>query len=135
MKEKFSKEKKNRKKQNDENFTENSPSSKQGESTGSQANSSAQGAPYTQNSVDISTAELLQKGFSDEFTDEEFLEAQKIAEDAEGGTRHVTEGWTKWIVPVIAVSWSIFQMLIASVLLLDSTIIRSIHLAFAITLV
>lgn len=65
----------------------------------------------------------------------DIITAQKIAEDAEGGTRHVTEGWTKWIVPIIAVSWSVFQMLLASVLLLDSTIIRAIHLAFAISLV
>jgi TRAP transporter 4TM/12TM fusion protein len=68
-------------------------------------------------------------------TEEEILLAQKIAEDAEGGTRHVTVGWSRWIVPVIAVSWSLFQMLISSVILLDSTIIRAIHLAFAISLV
>lgn len=65
----------------------------------------------------------------------EFLEAQRIAEDAEGGRRHVTDGPLAYLVPVIAISWSVFQMLIASVWLLDSVIIRAVHLAFAISLV
>lgn len=60
--------------------------------------------------------------------------ARMIAEEAEGGSRHVT-GRGRWIVPVIAVSWSVFQLLTASVLLLDATLIRAIHLAFAICLV
>lgn len=88
-------------------------------------------SPYRSSKEEIS----LREEFTHEATDEELLEAQKIAEDAEGGTRHVTTGPAKWIVPVIAVSWSIFQMLISSVLLLDSTIVRAIHLAFAISLV
>ncbi len=61
-------------------------------------------------------------------------EAQKIAEEAEGGTRHVT-GWSGWIVPVLALTWSLFQLSIASWLLMDSTYVRAIHLAFAISLV
>jgi len=70
-----------------------------------------------------------------ELTEEEILEAQRIADEAEGGSRVVTQGAAKWVVPVIAVSWSIFQLLISSVILLNSTITRSVHLAFAITLV
>lgn len=65
----------------------------------------------------------------------EILEAQRIAEDAEGGRRHVTDGPLAYLVPVIAISWSVFQMLIASVWLLDSVIIRAVHFAFAISLV
>ena len=61
-------------------------------------------------------------------------EAQRIAEEAEGGTRHVT-GWSRWIVPLLALSWSLFQLSVASWLLMDSTYIRSIHLAFALALV
>ncbi len=66
--------------------------------------------------------------------DKDIKEAQRIADEAEGGTRHVT-GWSSWIVPVLALSWSLFQLSVASWLLLDSTYIRSIHLAFAMSLV
>jgi TRAP transporter 4TM/12TM fusion protein len=66
--------------------------------------------------------------------DKDIQEAQRIAEEAEGGTRHVS-GWSKWIVPVLALSWSLFQLSVASWLLLDSTYIRAIHLAFALSLV
>ncbi len=67
--------------------------------------------------------------------DQDIQKAQQIAEDAEGGTRHVTTGWSQYLVPIIAVSWSLFQLAISSFILLDSTIVRAIHLAFAITLV
>lgn len=67
--------------------------------------------------------------------DENLAEAQRIAEEAEGGSRHVERGVGKWIIPVIAGLWSGFQLLLPSVILLDSTIIRSIHLCFAIVLV
>lgn len=70
-----------------------------------------------------------------EVSEEELLEAQRIADEAEGGTRNIQEGPTRWIIPVLAVSWSVFQLLISSVILLNSTITRSVHLAFAITLV
>ena len=66
--------------------------------------------------------------------EKDIQEAQKIADEAEGGTRHVT-GWSGWIVPVLALSWSLFQLSVASWLLMDSTYIRSIHLAFAMSLV
>ncbi len=71
-----------------------------------------------------------------ETPDEESLaEAQRIADDAEGGTRHLDEGVGKWLIPGIAAIWSIFQLMLPSVILLDSTIVRSIHLTFAIVLV
>lgn len=62
-------------------------------------------------------------------------EAHRIAEEAEGGTRHIDKGLGKWLIPIIAGSWSIFQLLLPSAILLDSTIVRSIHLSFAIILV
>jgi len=72
---------------------------------------------------------------SDMTADElDIKKAQMIAEEAEGGSR-VVSGPSKWIVPILAVSWSVFQLLTASVLLLDATLIRSVHLAFAICLV
>lgn len=72
---------------------------------------------------------------TDMTSDEQDLKkAQMIAEEAEGGSR-VVSGPPKWIVPILAVSWSVFQLLTASVLLLDATLIRSVHLAFAICLV
>ncbi|RKX70006.1 MAG: TRAP transporter permease, partial [Spirochaetes bacterium] len=67
--------------------------------------------------------------------DENLAEAQRIAEEAEGGSRHIERGVGKWIIPVLAGIWSVFQLLLPSVILLDSTIIRSIHLTFAIVLV
>jgi TRAP transporter 4TM/12TM fusion protein len=39
------------------------------------------------------------------------------------------------VIPVIAVCWSLFQLSIASWLIIDSTFIRSIHLGFALLLV
>lgn len=66
--------------------------------------------------------------------DEGLAEAQRMKEEEELGLRRVT-GWTAYIVPVIALSWSLFQLSLSSWLLLDSTIIRSIHLAFALAIV
>ncbi len=59
---------------------------------------------------------------------------EKLAH-AEHGMRGDTMGITAKITFVIALCWSIFQMLSASVLLLDSVFVKSIHLAFAILLV
>ncbi|MBI9097175.1 MAG: TRAP transporter permease [Spirochaetaceae bacterium] len=64
----------------------------------------------------------------------ELRDNQLLAEKIEWGAREFT-GLSRWIVPVLAVSWSVFQLLTAAVLLLDATLIRSIHLAFAISLV
>lgn len=57
-------------------------------------------------------------------------EARKMAEEEEGGFRHLT-GWDRWVVPAIAVFWCLFQLSIASWLLIDTVIIRAIHLGFA----
>jgi TRAP transporter 4TM/12TM fusion protein len=60
--------------------------------------------------------------------------ARRMAEEEEGVGRR-PKGWSKWVIPVIAVSWSLFQLSIASWLIIDSTFIRSIHLGFALLLV
>jgi TRAP transporter 4TM/12TM fusion protein len=56
--------------------------------------------------------------------------AKRIAEEEEVGFRHLT-GFTKFIVPTIAVVWCLFQISIASWWILDTVYIRSIHLGFA----
>ena len=55
-------------------------------------------------------------------------------EEAELGNRPLP-GFTRQLVYGLAIAWSIFQLLVADVLLVDSVIVRSVHLAFAITLV
>jgi TRAP transporter 4TM/12TM fusion protein len=60
--------------------------------------------------------------------------ARRMAEEEEGVGRR-PRGWSKWVIPVIAVCWSLFQLSIASWLIIDSTFIRSIHLGFALLLV
>ena len=55
--------------------------------------------------------------------------------DAEHGLRGDTIGVTQKITLIIALSWSLFQLAVASVLLVDTVYIRAIHLAFAISLV
>ena len=44
-------------------------------------------------------------------------------------------GWDRHLVPAVALCWSLFQLSLSSWLLLDSTYIRAIHLAFALALV
>ncbi len=64
---------------------------------------------------------------------EEARKAKKIAEEAEfGGKQHT--GWMKILVAVIAASWSLFQLSLASIIMLDSVIVRAVHLTFDITL-
>lgn len=63
------------------------------------------------------------------------MEARRIAEEAEGGVRRIKLGAGRWSVSTIAALWSIFQLLLPSVILVNSTIVRSIHLSFAIVLV
>ena len=60
--------------------------------------------------------------------------ARKMAEEEEGITRR-PGGAEKWVIPTIAVCWSLFQLSIASWLILDSTYIRAIHLGFALLIV
>ena len=54
---------------------------------------------------------------------------QKLA-----GPRQLT-GWQGILIFVIALSWSAFQLSLGSILILNSTLIRSIHLAFALSIV
>ncbi len=60
--------------------------------------------------------------------------ARKLAEEEEGIGRQ-PDGFTKYIIPSIAVCWSLFQLAIAKWLTLDSTYIRAIHLGFALVIV
>jgi len=60
--------------------------------------------------------------------------AQKIAEEAEFGSRRLS-GAPKYIIPCIAAAWSLFQLSLPEILFLDSVYVRCIHLAFAIMLV
>ena len=66
--------------------------------------------------------------------DEGAAEAQRIAEEAEFGSRRLS-GFPKYLIPCIAAAWSLFQLSLPQFLMLDSVYIRCIHLAFAITLV
>ena len=60
--------------------------------------------------------------------------AKRLAEEEEGLGR-LPDGITAYVIPVIAISWSIFQLAIASFIILDSVYTRAIHLAFGISLV
>ncbi len=60
--------------------------------------------------------------------------AKRMAEEEEGIGRRL-EGVDRWVIAVICVAWSTFQLSIASWLVLDSTFIRAIHLAFAMLIV
>lgn len=60
--------------------------------------------------------------------------ARKMVEEEEGIGRRPA-GISKWVIPTIAVIWSLFQLSIASWLILDSTYIRAIHLGFALLIV
>ncbi len=69
-----------------------------------------------------------------EFEDGGMDIARKMAEEEEGIGRKPV-GWQKWLIPTIAVSWSLFQLALPKFIVLDTTYIRAIHLAFALTLV
>ena len=60
--------------------------------------------------------------------------AKRLAEEEEGISRR-PKGPSKFVIPTIAVAWSVFQLSIASWLILDSTFIRAIHLGFALLIV
>ena len=67
-------------------------------------------------------------------TDAGAKEALRIAEEAEFGSRRL-KGVDRFIIPGIAAVWSLFQLSLPQILLLDSVSVRCIHLAFAILLV
>ncbi|MDA3955433.1 TRAP transporter permease [Oceanispirochaeta sp.] len=75
------------------------------------------------------------KELESQSSDADLEKAQRIADEAEGGTRNIESGISRWVIPVIAASWSIFQLAISSFILMESTLVRAIHLAFAISLV
>jgi len=60
--------------------------------------------------------------------------ARRLAEEEEGIGRK-PGGWQKYLIPSVALCWSLFQLSVASWLILDTTYTRSIHLAFALTIV
>ena len=60
--------------------------------------------------------------------------ARRMAEEEEGIGRKPL-GPSKYVIPTVAVIWSLFQLSIASWLILDSTFIRAIHLGFALFIV
>jgi len=60
--------------------------------------------------------------------------AEELVKASEEGLKSVS-GPTRWLVPVIAAAWSLFQLALPSVLILNAVYIRAIHLAFAIVLV
>jgi TRAP transporter 4TM/12TM fusion protein len=65
---------------------------------------------------------------------EQAAEAQEhIVEEELSAVRHET-GWHRFFVPIIAVSWCMFQLSVASWLIMNSSYIRSIHLGFAIAI-
>ena len=60
--------------------------------------------------------------------------AKRMAEEEEGIGRR-PEGPSKFVIPAVCIVWSLFQLSIASWLILDSTFIRAIHLGFALLVV
>jgi len=69
-----------------------------------------------------------------EHLDDGAEQAQRMREEEELGLRR-PQGWRRFLVPAIALTWSLFQLSLSSWLILDSTIIRAIHLAFAMLIV
>jgi len=67
-------------------------------------------------------------------TDSDFEIAEKLAEE-EAGIHRKPQGWAAYVIPTIAVTWSIFQLAIAKWVTLSSTYTRAIHLAFALLIV
>ncbi len=60
----------------------------------------------------------------------ELEEERRVAVKEESGFRQLI-GYSRFVVPLIAVAWCIFQLSIASWLIISSAYIRSIHLGFA----
>jgi len=70
---------------------------------------------------------------ADAAQDEGARAAAKLVEEAESGGREPGRIMA-WIIFAIAIGWSLFQLSIASVVVLDATRARAFHLAFAIVL-
>ncbi|MDC7225345.1 MAG: TRAP transporter permease [Spirochaetales bacterium] len=60
--------------------------------------------------------------------------AEKLLKEETGQIRN-TRKFDKFLIPFIAVAWSVFQLALPRFLILDSVTIRAIHLAFAVALV
>jgi TRAP transporter 4TM/12TM fusion protein len=60
--------------------------------------------------------------------------AKKIVEEEEGLGRQPA-GFARLVIPTLAVAWSLFQLSIASFWILDSTLVRAIHLGFALSII
>lgn len=67
-------------------------------------------------------------------TDDGMELAKRLAEEEEGIARK-PKGPEQYVIPTIAVIWSLFQLSIPSWLIINSTYIRAIHLGFAILIV
>ena len=61
-------------------------------------------------------------------------DAKKMAE-TEAGLIRRPKGPPRYVIPAVAVTWSLFQLSIASWWVLDSTFARAIHLSFALVIV
>ncbi|MBM3329599.1 MAG: TRAP transporter permease [Calditrichaeota bacterium] len=59
--------------------------------------------------------------------------AEQAVADEVSGPRHFS-GWQLYLVLAIATSWSLFQLATGKVLVLNSSVVRSVHLAFALAL-
>ena len=66
--------------------------------------------------------------------DEGLAQARRMAEEEEGIGRN-PGGWAGYVVPTIAVAWSVFQLSVASWWILDTLYTRAIHLGFALLIV
>ena len=63
------------------------------------------------------------------------LEVAKQMAEAEEGIGRKLKGPSQYVVPTIAVAWSLFQLSIASWWILDTIFIRAVHLGFALSIV
>jgi len=77
---------------------------------------------------------VAEKELKTEVPEEGIAKAQELVKASEEGLKSV-KGPTRWLVPVIAAAWSLFQLALPSVIILNAVYIRAIHLAFAIVLV
>lgn len=67
-------------------------------------------------------------------TNDDLATARELAEE-EAGIKRKPQGYSAFIIPAIAVCWSLFQLAIARWVTLSSTYTRAIHLGFALLIV